>query len=281
MVAQNMPLAPSIDNFLHTHRHDKDIVTIGKIAIARAILRAERNSYLYQHDMGRYSIPSHLPELVKSWHFPFWHTLISGVTLENLSEIFSNVSFIVFNYDRCLEHFLYLSLQSYFNLDPLSAANLVRSATIIHPYGKVGGLPWEDDGVEVEFGDDMHKDLFAVADEILTFTESANEGVIQKIKKAIKHSESMALLGFGFLDQNIELMTTQSDITRVFMTAYDLSPSDDPIALRKIGRMIGRTPETRIDTFLNDGEYEPHIVHGTCSKLWSDHKLRLPDYAPV
>jgi hypothetical protein len=37
-IRDNMPLAPSIDNFIDTHRDNVDLVEFGKIAIAHSIL---------------------------------------------------------------------------------------------------------------------------------------------------------------------------------------------------------------------------------------------------
>src|ERR1051325_5256636 len=42
-----MPLAPSIDAFIDAHHGDKHLELCGKLAIVRAILRAERKSLLF------------------------------------------------------------------------------------------------------------------------------------------------------------------------------------------------------------------------------------------
>ena len=46
-IAQNAPLAPSIDNFLHTRRGEPFLVEVGKLLIAYEILKAERASRLF------------------------------------------------------------------------------------------------------------------------------------------------------------------------------------------------------------------------------------------
>ena len=46
-IREAMPLAPSIDNFIDSHRTDKKVAQIGKVAIATCILKAERNSTLF------------------------------------------------------------------------------------------------------------------------------------------------------------------------------------------------------------------------------------------
>ena len=46
-IKEAMPLAPSIDNFIDVHRHDDRIALMGKLAITRCILRAERSSSIF------------------------------------------------------------------------------------------------------------------------------------------------------------------------------------------------------------------------------------------
>ena len=59
-IAAAMPQAISIDNFLHTHAANDDIVLMGKLAIAASILDAERTSslvidkYIQTIDFGGY-----------------------------------------------------------------------------------------------------------------------------------------------------------------------------------------------------------------------------------
>ena len=47
LIKSSMPLAPSIDNFLDTHKESKDVEICGKIGIASSILTAERSSSLF------------------------------------------------------------------------------------------------------------------------------------------------------------------------------------------------------------------------------------------
>ena len=67
--------------------------------------------------------------------------LVRGVPKENVSQIFDNVSFIVFNYDRCIEHFLLFVLQNAYGISDREAGKiLVEKLRIIHPYGVVGDI---------------------------------------------------------------------------------------------------------------------------------------------
>src|SRR6185295_10588589 len=86
-------------------------------------------------------------------------------------EAFLNVAFIVFNYDRCLEHFLEYALFGLYGIPRRDAASLVRKLTIIHPYGTIGDLQ------ALPFGGtkDSYPELFPLASRIKTYTESFEE----------------------------------------------------------------------------------------------------------
>ncbi|MEA2896590.1 MAG: hypothetical protein QOJ84_2205 [Bradyrhizobium sp.] len=59
------------------------------------------------------------------------HLLTEGIKKnENLERIFDNVAFVNFNYDRCLEQFLWLALQQLYLINEECAAELVSGLTI-------------------------------------------------------------------------------------------------------------------------------------------------------
>lgn len=126
-INRGLPLALSIDNFLHTHQDDLQVVQLGKTAIAMSILDAERKCALfasvspvtaqqmvYQRRERLMDISSERME--KSWYPPFVQLLMSGYQRRSADTVFANLRFIVFNYDRCLEQYLWLALQAYFDL---------------------------------------------------------------------------------------------------------------------------------------------------------------------
>ena len=177
-ITRGLPLAISIDNFLHTHRDDSELVALGKTAIALAILEAERNSALVQ----RLSVatilgpPNRRPDrelsllgerLREAWYVPFIQLLLAGVERGNIARAFSGLRFIVFNYDRCLEQFLWMAVQAYFDISPEEAAGILSDVEIIHVYGSIGPLPWQaaDRTQAVELGEDA-ADVWAIGSRI-------------------------------------------------------------------------------------------------------------------
>jgi hypothetical protein len=51
-------------------------------------------------------------ERVKNtWYLPFFQLLTENVRKENMNTVFDNVSFVIFNYDRCIEHYSYHAIK--------------------------------------------------------------------------------------------------------------------------------------------------------------------------
>ena len=81
-----MPQENSIDDFLDAHRDNRDIERCGKLAICRAILKAERDSLLYIDP--RVDTPLlNFEKLHNAWHQIFWRILNQGIRKENISKI--------------------------------------------------------------------------------------------------------------------------------------------------------------------------------------------------
>lgn len=134
-----MPQALSIDNYLDAHSSDEKIELCGKLAIVECILEAERQSRLF------FKLPEasgiDMSGLNETWYANFFQLLTENVRKEDVGKVFENVSFIVFNYDRCIEHFLVYATANYYRITIENAQQLVSKLTLLHPYGVVGRLP--------------------------------------------------------------------------------------------------------------------------------------------
>ena len=133
-IGHAMPLANSIDSFVDQHRDNEKIALCAKLAIVRAILKAEKGGKLY----FRQSQAVDFRSLSGTWYNPFFRLLTEGCSKNELAERFKCVSLIVFNYDRCIEQFLTHALQSYYRIPPDEANQLLHYIGIYHPYGDVG-----------------------------------------------------------------------------------------------------------------------------------------------
>ena len=107
-----MPQAISIDNFIDSHQGDKNLELCGKLAIVRSILEAERRSSLYVYKQTDRQHPGY-SALDETWYSAFMQLLTQNCRIEQLPERLSKITFVVFNYDRCVEHFLFHGIQNY------------------------------------------------------------------------------------------------------------------------------------------------------------------------
>lgn len=228
-----LPQAISIDNFIDTHKDNKKIELCGKLAIVQTILKAERNSLLYFDQSNRYNTIDFYA-LEKTWYSKFMMLLTENCTIEALSKRLKSIALIIFNYDRCVEHFLYNSIQNYYGIQPEDAAKLVDEIEIYHPYGVVGSLPWQR-GQSVAFGANPHpKQLLKLASQIKTFTEGTDteSSEIAAIRNNVAGAATIVFLGFAFHKLNMELMSAKTLVpdlleeTAYFGTAFGISDSD-------------------------------------------------------
>jgi hypothetical protein len=196
----------SIDNYIHNHRGNQEIVSIGKMAITKAILEAEKNSLIFHSPKGKFED--------KFWLQPFVQRLFENCSYEDLEERLSSVTFIVFNYDRCIEHYIYFALQRAYghNMTAEKAAELINRMTIFHPYGTVGPLEWQEvnEYPATPFGcDPGDPKLAKLSKGIKTFTEGTDpkSSEIIAIKEAVQEARKIIFLGFSFEHNNVALIS--------------------------------------------------------------------------
>lgn len=230
-----MPQAPSIDNFIDTHSADEKIELCEKLGIVQSILQAEKNSLLYLNPREQQTFPD-FSILESTWYHHFFQLLTENCQVDDIQQRFESIAFIVFNYDRCIEHYLCLALRNYYKISEEHAAKLVQSIEIHHPYGIVGLLPWQKGAQSVPYGGDPNpQELLALAKQIKTFNEGTDpeSGEIIAIRRNVQESEIIVFLGFAFHKQNMELIkpdgtedATPSNATDYYATAIDISNSD-------------------------------------------------------
>ena len=171
-----LPQAMSIDHFIDSHQENENIELCGKLAIVRSILQAEQSSKLSLNRPNTYNDNTlNFIPLEDTWFNVFWQRISENCQAEGLEERLSLIVLIVFNYDRCIEHFLIHAIQNYYGMSADNAASLVNTMKIYHPYGKVGSLPWTNGAAQMEFGGEPSaQHLMRLAEQIKTFTEGTN-----------------------------------------------------------------------------------------------------------
>jgi hypothetical protein len=242
-----MPQAISIDNFIDNHQGDEKIELCGKLAIVRSILDAEKNSKIYVDPSdSRSGIDYSSTE--SCWLNPFTRLLTENCRADDLADRFGSISFVIFNYDRCIEHYLYHALQNYYKISERQAAEILNAVQFYHPYGSVGTLPWQEQGNTVTFGGDLNPEaLLDNARQIKTFTEGTESysSEIYGIRNAVATCDNLLFLGFAFHKLNMQLISPKepkvngSGKKRNFATALGLSNSDCNIISTEICNLCG------------------------------------------
>lgn len=225
-IRDSLPLALSIDNFLDAHKDDPQMEQCGKLAIAKSIANAERGSILSRlpNKAGKMDFSI----LDGTWLLKFFQMLTENVRKENLDTIFDNIKIITFNYDRCVEQFLPIAITQYYGIPERDAEELCRKLIVIHPYGRVGTLPWQQEEAQVPFGAEQF-DLLAVSPSLRTFAEGMADPVQSaQIQSILHNAETIVYLGFAFHPMNMDILRLDNEgfARNVFATTFGLSKSD-------------------------------------------------------
>ena len=252
-ISDAMPQVISIDNFIDTHKENESIEKCGKLAIVRSILKAEKSSKLYVNLTNIYNKPNY-EHLESTWFNEFWQIMTENCQSEDLENRFSSISLIIFNYDRCVEHFIYYSLKNVYRLSDEQTANIVSAIDIYHPYGVVGNLPWQNRQDSIDFGGEPdHHLLVRLASKIKTFTEGTDpsSSEITKIRNSMLNAEIVLFLGFAFHKLNMQLITPDHSTgkgakhTSYFATATGISDSDISEIQKEI-KLLSKSGNTSI-----------------------------------
>jgi len=145
--------------------------------------------------------------------------LTPGIPFANMREVFDNVSFIVFNYDRCIEFFLLNALQLAYGIPEHVAAEIVSDLDIIHPYGAISS--------DVPFG--ANGSALKLSQGIKTYTEQIlDSGMLGRLGDLVDRADAIVYLGFAYHDQNLALVRPSGPMAPkpIFGTAFGMSKSD-------------------------------------------------------
>jgi len=230
-IYNGMAHASSIDDFMHSQSGDKKIELCGKLAIVRTILQREAKSKLFVDFFGNHHLD--FDKLKDTWLYRLVQMLIKECNVSDLATRLRSIAFIIFNYDRCVEHYLYHAIRHYYGMNDSDVVELLHNLQLYHPYGTVGSLPWRSSpGNAIAFGDTPDPmRLLHLARQIKTFTEGTDESSsdVNSIRSTVKASSKLIFLGFAFHKMNIELLLPNSmahnpaGAERIFATALGMS----------------------------------------------------------
>jgi hypothetical protein len=198
---------PSVDAFLE---HRPDFLKLGKAAMAVILVKKEASSDLWSFGDN-------------NWMRYMFSRL--NASFESFHEI--PVSFITFNYDRSLEHFLCTTLQNRYRKTEAECAAVLERIPIIHLHGRLGYLPWEK-------GEGQRPYLPEI-------TEAVLETCVKNIKVVHEDPKDgrdkfIYCLGFGYGRVNVERLKISSLEAKVtFGTGTGLTHKEISDAVRSSG----------------------------------------------
>jgi hypothetical protein len=243
-VSRGIGYTRSIDSYLNAHSGDEHVKVCAKIAIVHTILEHEKQSALFI-DHSKSPLEFHgRAKVMDSWFSALMYLLTEGVKKnENLEKIFDKVAFVNFNYDRCLEQFLWLALQQLYLVTEERAAQLISGLTIIHPYGVVGGLPWHG-GLRIPYGKKLDAEvLLLAAENIRTFNEQVEDKeMLKTLGDEVSAAERIIFLGSHYHQQNMDLLKAalpaRGGNVSVYGTSCGRSGSDKGIIQDQVRAML-------------------------------------------
>jgi hypothetical protein len=176
---------------------------------------------------------------------------------------------VAFNYDRCIEQYLFYALQNYYGFQPQEASDALDSLEIHHPYGKVGSLPWMDAKAGIEFGNEPSaRQLVELSSQVKTFTEGTDPAApeFQRITQLMSLASTLVFLGFAYHRLNLDLLfppgasVSPTPSRRIYGTALGISGDD----VRHIqDDFVSRAGVDRANIWLG--------IRLTCAALFQEH----------
>lgn len=272
LITSGLPGYRSVDDFLYTHGDNPDLVRLGKAAITMSILTSERGSTLYADYYDMEAMRRVAGRVSGGWLSTLLGHLLAGVRRSELPAIFENLSFVNFNYDRCVEHFFHVTLSHRFQMGSAEAAELLQHLKIEHPYGQIGRLPWQQsDGPEVRFGANLDPNFaIRISETIKTFTEQTHSPEeLASWRSLLQDAQQIIYLGFGFHRQNMKLLEMKRSTPsppQVYLTAYETpEPAKQEFMSRITDSILGTTMMRNL--------YE--VSASDCDVFMRDYGLRI------
>lgn len=216
---------PSVDFFIEANREFMDL---GKAAIAAAIMRLEDpGKLLYNRKPTRpEQDPDEFGYTSSGWYQSLWEGMLRGCETDAKVFLASNkVSFITFNYDRSLEHFLAIRFKSMFNG---ASEELFRTFPIVHVHGSVG--LYENTGGQGAHrayrpGFDRHS-VRTYAEKLHLAPEEIPEAVSEQVKNALSAKKRLCFMGFGYDPTNLSKIPFHGRYDLVVLGMTGLRPAE-------------------------------------------------------
>ncbi|MBB6505618.1 hypothetical protein F4693_002610 [Sphingomonas endophytica] len=202
-IRQSIQSKNSVDDFINEWSDIPELPRIAKLCIAECILRAESSSLLSNLTGEGLGDAAVLRGLRDTWLGQLVRSINPAVPRRNVRDSFKDVAFITFNYDRCIEHFLYHHFTSTLGLPQADAVNELRNIPIHHVYGSLGDIePLSRNGAG--FGAQRYAGYASQG--IRTYCEKIGSDEQQAIYNEILKADRIIILGCAYHAQNLDLL---------------------------------------------------------------------------
>jgi hypothetical protein len=234
---------PSIDEYLNIN---PDFNGIGKLSIARVIGKCESEDLIYNQDFK------------DDWYRFLWERMFKSSNKDNFIE--NNISFVTFNYDRSLEHYLYTCLKdTYRGFKDDEYNNILQKFGFIHIYGHLGFLPWQKPNEpRIEYGNVRSRgELLFAKNSIKLIDERILDSKLKDdLTKVFTNAKHIYFLGFGYDPSNMTILDGYIHLRIDFVrkgTVYGFSPNDiNELKIRTSNHIILAKPENKILEFFGE-----------------------------
>lgn len=229
----------SIDAFLATRQ---EFAHVGKVAMAVELLHLEN-----QNRLSKKWSDTHKKD--GPWYNVLWQNIRTS-SKEEYSE--NKLSIITFNYDRSLEAYLHMMIESAFSLSPEVALEYLAHVETVHVHGDLLPFSLEESMLGRPFGPSNSLDIIAAAAErIIVQFEGPDSGPRQQAKDLLAKAKVIGVMGFGYAEQNIERLAFRSTVgnPNLHLMSFDLVGRELELAQMAI-RKHWKPQDTRFS--LND-----------------------------
>lgn len=206
-VVDKLPQVSSIDALLSLLTNE-DAVIVAKMAIVLAIARSEASSAVSGESFDK----AYFTRLSHTWYGKFFELLHQRVPIDRVDTIFDRLRVLSFNYDRSFEEFLFQALRNLYDLGQNEAAEVMRRLRVVHPYGTIAPLPWQN-ASGVEYG--RVPSLETAETSIRTFSEQVSDVRLQgSIEEYVQSADRVVFLGFGYIPENMAVIAPSVPMPR-------------------------------------------------------------------
>ena len=225
----------SIDVFLE---HNPPMSEFGKEAIASVLLRIEQEEALFDWNEERRK---------DHWYQYLWDRL-SADGADNFGK--APLKIVTFNYDRSLEHYLFVVIRNMFHMGPEAAGQVLKRLPITHVHGQLGRLPWQDgQDPPVPYGPDaahpLGETIANATKGIRIISDDISMGVaLRQAQEYLRDAQVIAFLGFGYLPLNLERLFKRieyrADTITITGTCSGFTEAERQQKTRHISQLVGR-----------------------------------------